>query len=39
MKYAALITLLLSGFGTVNAAEFELADGSVIFGSILRCSR
>ncbi len=36
MKYAAAIALLLGGFCTANAAEFELADGSVVFGSILR---
>ncbi|MDJ0794110.1 MAG: DUF481 domain-containing protein [Woeseiaceae bacterium] len=36
MKHIILIALFLGGIGTANAAEFELADGSIIFGSILR---
>ncbi len=36
MKSAALVALCLGGTSIANAAEFQLADGSIVIGSIIR---
>ena len=35
MQRTAIVAILLGAFGIANAAEFHLADGSVVIGSIL----